>query len=309
MPFRNYGKSRRTNYRKRRFTRHSASGSIARAWKAKKRRKAGLYERTVLQNRRQLKVLKKSVETKVMQNTQADGPNQFCGQYQDNILVDNTGQETIANIPFAGDLLCLNQGVKSDERIGDWIQLTSLTMHYCICLPTTRGTPDCWYELFIVLDRSPLLGASLGTTTGVLALSSAAPPPPNWLTLAFQNLSETGKDGRWKILARKKHRLNSTTVTPVQVPAIAPALPPATFGSARPSYLGGVLNAVSKPSFQYVNGSINLKLNHKINYGPAVSVQPSNQTLRIMAFQCNPAGIVQPLATLQYYTRIRFKDA
>lgn len=298
---------RRQNFRKR--GRHSSARSIQNAWRSKKRRKAGLNQRTMLSNRRAIKKLSKSLETKMVDNNQAAQAVQFSGQYNDNIMVSNTGQETVANIPFAADLLHLSQGVGESQRIGAWIQLKSMTIHYCVALPTDRGTVDCWYELFVVLDRSPTLGASLVGAQGLLALTSAAPAPPNKLMLAFQNLDETGKAGRFKILARRKHRLNSGVSTGFTVPAIAPAAAPATFGSERDAYLDAVTTSLAKGYPQYINSSINLKLGHKINYGPDTSVQPTNQTIRLFAFQCNPAGYLQPRATLQFYTRVRYKDA
>lgn len=303
MPWSGHKRKRRRRYP------HTAASSIQRAWRAKKRRKAGLNQRTMLSNRRAIKKLSKSLETKMVDDNQAASAVQFSGQYNDNIMVDNTGQETVAGIPFAADLLHLPQGAGEKQRVGAWIQLKSMTIHYCIALPTNRGTVDCWYELFVVLDRSPTLGASLVGAQGLLALESAAPAPSNKLMLAFQNLDETGKAGRFKILARRKHRLNSGVTTGFTVPAITPAAPPATFGSARPAYLDAVTTGLSKGYPQYINSSINLKLGHKINYGPDTSVQPTNQTIRLFAFQCNPAGYTQPLATLQFYTRVRYKDA
>lgn len=302
-----HGRNRRA-YRRR--GRHRAASSIQRAWRAKKRRKAGLNQRTMLSNRRAIKKLSKSLETKMVDNNQAASAVQFSGQYNDNIMVDNTGQESVAGIPFAADLLHLPQGAGEKQRVGAWIQLKSMTIHYCVALPTTRGTQDCWYEVFVVLDKSPTLGASLVGAQGLLALESAAPAPTNKLMLAFQNLDETGKAGRFKILARRKHRLCSGTIVGAGVvPAITPAPPPATFGSARAAYSNGVVQSLPKGFPQYINSSINLKLGHKINYGPDTSVQPVNQTIRLFAFQCNPAGYVQPQATLQFYTRVRYKDA
>lgn len=303
-----HGRNRRAYRRKQR---HRAAGSIQRAWRAKKRRKAGLNQRTMLSNRRAIKKLSKSVETKMVDDNQAASAVQFSGQYNDNILVDNTGQETVANIPFAADLLHLPQGAGEKQRVGAWIQLKSMTIHYCVTYPpSARGGEDCWYELLVVLDRSPTLGASLVGAQGLLNLESAAPAPPNKLMLAFQNLDETGKAGRFKILARRKHRLSMATALPGDVvPAIAPAPPPATFGSARAPYTQNYQYSIGKPYPKYVNSSINLKLGHKINYGPDTSVQPTNQTIRLFAFQCNPAGYTQPLAVLQFYTRVRYKDA
>lgn len=314
MPYRRYGKYRTRNYRKRRFTRSSAASSIARAWRAKKRRKAGLYERTVLSNRRAVKVLKKSVETKMCDDNQATQALQFAGQFNDAILVDNTGQEVGAQIPFAGDLLYMQQGTENNRRVGAWIQLKSMTMHYCITIPQNRPCDLLWYQIFVVLDRSPLLGASLTGATGVLAgPAGVVAPPNNKLALAFQNLSETGKEGRFKILARKRHKMSNfltSTTNSVGAATSVPAITQAAQGSImRPLYYHDMVQQTSKPYPKSVIGSINLKLNHKINYGPNVSVQPSNQTIRIFAFQCAPTGDNQPRAVLQYYTRVRYKDA
>lgn len=296
----------RRNFR-RNPRRSRAASKIGRAWRNRKRRKTGLVARTALSNRRQIRQMNKSVETKVLQDTQAIPAQQFSGQYADSISVDNTGQEVGAAIPFAGDLLHCNQGSGNDERVGQWIQLKSLTMHYCIYAPPATPTQDAWYELFVVLDRSPTLGASLTGAEGVLWLSSAAPAPNNKLALAFQNLAETGKKGRFKILARKRHRLSNYVNVAIAVPPILTAVNGTS--SNRDTYMNQTAGQTPKSYPEYVQGSINLKLSHKINYGPDVSVQPTNQTIRVMAFQCNPAGLAQPRCVLQYYTRIRYKDA
>lgn len=309
-----YGKyARRKSYRSRRFTRAGAASSIARAWRAKKRRRTGLTQRTVLANRRQIRQIKKATETKVMQAVQAVSGQQFNGQFADNIVVDDMGQETVANLPFAGDLIACRQGTRDDERVGNWIQLKSMTMHYCISCPVNAAIPDCHFELFVVLDREPSLGASLtGNATGLLQLESAQPQPNNWLSLAFQSLKTTGgKEGRYKILARKKHRLSNTSLEAVTVPQIATsAAPGGGFTNVtRAAYSFGVATSRGKAYPSYVNGSINLKLAHKINFGSDVSSQAENQTLRIFAFQCAPPSYTQPQCRLQYYTRLRYKDA
>lgn len=304
MPF-----HRRRTYRRRR-RRHAAASRIGRAWRARKRRRTGLLTRTALANRRTIRRIAKAVETKVVDSNQATQALQFNGQFNDAIIVDKDGQEVGAAIPFAGDLLYMQQGSNSDRRIGAWVQLKSLTMHYCVTLPSNYPSDVCWYQIFVVLDRSPTLGASLIGAEGLLqGPNGLVGPPNNALALWFQNLGETGKDGRYKILARRKLTLGSNTCTGFQVPAIAPAAPPATFGSARPAYLDCSVSNLARSGPSSVIGSINLKLNHKINYGPDVSVQPTNQTLRIFAFQCAPTGSNQPRAVLQYYTRVRYKDA
>lgn len=303
MPFR---RRRHTFHRHRR--RHHAASKIGRAWRARRRRRTGLLTRTALANRRTIRRITKAVETKVVDDNQANANSTFEGQYADDIVVDNTGQEVAANIPFAGDLLYLNQGSASNKRVGSWIQLKSLTMHYCVTLPVSRGCDMCQYELFVVLDRSPTLGASLTGATGLLTLESANPAPQNALALAFQNLAETGKHGRFKILARKRHVLSNflpSSSTLTQVPAITQA---AAGQVMRPLYNEEVVQQRSRSYPCSITGSINLKLGYKINYGPNTAVQPTNQTIRIMAFQTAPTGRPIPQAVLQYYTRVRYKD-
>lgn len=314
MPYRRYG--RKYSGRSRRYgRRHAAAASkIGRAWRVRKRRRTGLLTRTALANRRQIRRINKSVETKVLRGEQATPAQQFSGQWSDRVTVDNTGQEVGAAIPFAGDLLYCTQGTGQDERVGAWIQLKSLTMHYCISTTAlNQPTPDCWYEIFVVHDKEPLQGASLVGAAGVLQLDTANPAPQNALMLAFQNLGETGKEGRFKILARKKHRLSSYTTSGQAVPAIITVptgTPPTVIGNVqRPQYLDANARQMARSYPAFVRGSINLKLGYKINYGPDVSTQPSNQTLRVMAFQCNPTGLATPATVLQYYTRVRFKDA
>jgi len=310
MPYRRHGKF---SSRRRSGRRSGAATSISRAWRSRKRRRTSLVSRTAQSNRRQIRRLNKAVETKVLQAEQATPAQQFAGQWSDRVQVDETGQEVGAAIPFAGDLLYCAQGVGQDQRIGAWIQLKSMTMHYCITTPSNLPTDDCWYELFVVLDREPLLGASLTGAAGVLSLETGAPPPNNKLSLAFQNLGTTGTANRFKILSRKKHRLSSAHASAQTVPAITTVGiqgPPVTYGNVtRPAYDRYAFSQHPRSYPQYINGSINLKLSHKINYGPDVSVQPSNQTIRVFAFQCNPAGITLPQCRLQYYTRVRFKDA
>lgn len=301
-------------HRRRHARRHSAATTIARAWRNRKRRKAGLYERTVLSNRRVCQKLKKQVETKMVDSNQATAALQFAGQFNDAVLVDDDGQEVGANIPFAGDLLYMEQGSKSNERVGAWIQLKSMTVHYCVTIPQTRPCELDWYQIFVVLDRSPTLGASLVGSAGLLqGPPGLVGPPNNKLALWFQNLAETGKDGRFKILARRKHTLSNfqtSSTTSLGTQSTVPQMTQETVGNMmRSQYTNYMVKQQSKSYPKSVIGSINLKLNHKINYGPDVSVQPSNQTIRIFAFQCAPTGDNQPQAILQYYTRVRYKDA
>lgn len=87
--------------------RRRAAGSIQKAWRNRKRRKIGLVQRTLMANRQALSRIKKSFTTKVQQDEQALPANDWDGQYNDNLIVDNDGQETSTTTAFSPSLLRL----------------------------------------------------------------------------------------------------------------------------------------------------------------------------------------------------------
>lgn len=305
MPYgrgRSFGKSRRYS----RKSRYHAASTISRAWKRRRRRKTGLLSRTAQANRRAVKKLSKSVETKMIESTQATAANQFSGQFSDNIQLDNRGQEVISALPFFADILSgMGVGPSSSQRIGSWIQLKSITMKYTAeCLQLGPA----FLTLMLVHDSNPILA---GGVTELLSFSGAVPFTNNFLDNSFQNLDQTGKDGRYKILWRKRHRLSEPTnrIAGTPVPPITTTQQAWGGDVQRPQYIPShLLGAKAYPSV--VNGSVTLKLPYKVNYGTGpLSIQPFNQTLRLCGWVTTQTGLAVPTTRLQYYIRVRYKDA
>ncbi len=302
MPFRRRTRRRRYSIK----SRAHAASTISKAWKRRRRSKTGLVSRTAQANRRAVKRIQKSVETKLIQDTQATPANQFSGQYSDNVNVDNRGVDAGSALPFFADLLSgLAQGTGTQERVGAWIQLTSVTVKYW--LAGINGCP-AHYTLFLVHDKTP---SQQGNIADLLDFPGAAPIIQNAYDMAFQNMSNVGKDGRFKILWKKVHKLSdSSSWNNVDGPV--PAITQAPSGTVmRPAY-GPVRTWQQQDKMypSYLTGSVTLKLPYKINYGMAnASVQPFNQTLRLMALCTAPPGLPQPDVRMGFYTRVRFKDA
>ena len=296
--------------RKRRYNRSTAASTIQRGWKRKlKRRAGGLVSRTALANRRNINAMKKCVETKMISDVQITSTNTgpFSGQYVQNLVVDAIGQDVAAALPYSNDLLGgLAQGTSSKDRIGAWIHLKSLTMHYCITANARDLTPAAHFNILVVHDQDPNAASDLSQ---LLALQSAQPVPSNWTQLAFQNLDTTGKNNRYKLLWRKTHVLSPesqyivSNSGPMTQAAVGQQMQ-APYPSA--AYVQGQ----SKSYPMVVYGTKTFKLQYKINYGTdPTSVIPENQTIRVFAFQTSPIGYNTPTCRLDYHTRVRFQDA
>jgi len=89
MPKGIYRRRRRGPYRK---TRNRAASTIARAWKARQRRKrGGLVARTALANRKAIKSIRRDVELKFCNEAVASSRTNYCGQVLTGLKVDNYG--------------------------------------------------------------------------------------------------------------------------------------------------------------------------------------------------------------------------
>lgn len=325
---RRYGRKFSRFSRRRYGRRHAAAASkIGRAWRIRRRRRTGLLTRTALSNRRQIRVIKKSIETKVLEGTVASLANQWQSGLccNDGMVVSASGNWLDVQSPapyptgtFACDLLAgLTQGPGAADRIGQWIQMKSLTLKYC--LSADDRTKDSFYGIMLVLDRQPAVGGV--TLSQVLKRQTAQPFSGNDYMLAFQNLDNTGKDGRYKILYHKKHRLacqenmiGGVAVPPIQTVGIVAATN--TWGDvSRATYTPQFPVTTASGGKNQIYGSITLKTPYKLNYGVRdVSTQTFNQTILLMAYQCNrfdgqtPSN-GGPQTTLQWNGRFRFKDA
>lgn len=300
---------RNRRYNRRRGTRRTGSRNLAKTLRNRGKSKVGLNTRVTLANRQQIRQIKKSIDTIMVDTVQGLAVNDFDGQYNDSINLDKDGVEVAANIPFCPSLL----RIPRDRRVGSWLQMKSMTMKYCVTAGARSGQFQRIY-MMLVLDTHG--GADTGgDLSSVLALESAVPPPNNRYALAFQNLSNTGKEGRFKILWRQTHTVsaayNSSNVPQTVAPEPATPAP-----IAQAAYAISTTAAKAYPLRVY--GSVTLKRPYKFNYGqdpttvpvPAEG-SPENQTIRLYSWTEAPYGATGSAndLQLQYYTRFRFKDA
>lgn len=290
-------------YLKRYRRRKKAAGSIQKAWKRRKQRKIGLVQRTLMANRNNLKRLKKTITTQIMDDEQALPANAFDGQYNDSLVVDNDGVESTSALPYSPSLLRLPYAIP-DGRKDPWITMRSLTMKYCI----TAG--DRWVNqrvtLMLVLDTSPQDSTNVALSDVLTFTGATVGPPANKFDLAYQNLDNCGGPKcRFKILWRKVHMVTTNNVIDT---ATVPAITQAAAGVVmRPEYENAQWRSRSYPGRQY--GSVTIKRNYKLNYGvTAAGKTPENQTVRLFAFSTAEGSAGGAGAVIQYYCRFRYKD-
>ncbi len=317
-------KTRFTRSRRRR-TRRTA-GSIKSAWRKKRRRKIGLVQRSIVSNRRQIRQIKKGFETKMCDlvvglDPPTNGGSAYSGQYVwPPIGIDNDGMVLPAATTFFApsllqlpcDLLLRNTpsgtppaqqtdecGGASYARSGAWVTMKSLTMKYRVSaghLAEERMT------LMLVLDRNPdeALGNLNEILTSAIQDDIGLTNPEDFYRMAYQNLGNTGKEGRYKILWRKEHIVNPLEVQTETIPPIVTAAPSDT---TRAGYTGAQFANPLRPDKIY--GSVTLKSPYKLNYGPVTTNRsPLNQTIRLYAFSAETGS----RAMLGYQCRFRFKD-
>lgn len=301
---------RNRRYGRRRGRKSGGTRNLAKTLRNRGKSKVGLNTRVTLANRQQIRKIQKSIDTIMVDTEQALVANNFDGQYNDNINLDKDGVEVSAAIPFCPSLLYIPR----DKRDGSWIQMKSMTMKYCVTAGARSGQYQRIY-MMLVLDTHG--GADTGgDLASVLALTTAVGPPDNRYALAFQNLSNTGKEGRFKILWRQTHTV-SAAYTPVMVPQTTAPIPASPAPVAQASYTMNLASGKAYPNRAY--GSVTIKRPYKFNYGqdppppavPNVNGNPENQTIRLYAWTEAPEGYqgaAQDLQ-LQYYTRFRYKDA
>ena len=301
---------KRTSSRFRRSRRSSRrTGNLAKTLRNRGKNKVGLNTRVTLANRNEIRQIKKSRDTKMCDTIQAIAANQFDGQFCDDIQVDQQGTEIASNVPFSPSLLRIDQGAAHDNRVGQWVQMKSLTMKYCV----SAGPRQPYQKIFLmlVLDREGDRGSG-GDLSQVLALTTAG-AVANKYALAYQNLNNTGKMGRFKILWRTSHLLSSPLMITNNVPPIGtvagvpgnPNLPNVN----RTTYNNQEYHGARYPERQY--GSVTIKRPYKLNYTDEGGERtPENQTIRLYAWTDSTTTPTDGApVTLQYYCRFRFKDS
>lgn len=279
MPGRARGNPNRYRYWSARSTRRNAAAKrIGAAWRQRNRkRKGGLVSRTTQANRRAIKSLKRSIETNMIEDVNANAGNRYSGQWLESTQVDNLGEDTtglpLVMRPFHG----VSEGDGSNERHGDKIKMTSLT--YRAEFTATGGiVPDTFNRcgMLVVRDLQPgatavapnLQGAS---GTGAVNQGTLLTGESNLGHLLFQNLDTNGEHGRYKILKHHKCVVQPVSATSVRSPS-------------------AVINNT-------------LTLPYTLRYD---GTAPINQ--QILFFFYSDSGSV-PHPSVQVYCRFRYKDA
>lgn len=203
---------RPSRFKPRAYKRYRAARSIQRSWRARKRGSTSLLTRTALANRRAIKKINKSVETKMIELVTGTPGNNFSGQNIVRISVTSDGTDTtpvpLVQKPF-GELA---QGVTSAERVGEWVKCKSLT--YKIYFESVSGllAETNHMGVYIVLDRTPnedvlpnLTGIVPGTPDDGTLLGGNS----QLIHLRYQNMATCGNSLRYKVLRHHKVRVQS----------------------------------------------------------------------------------------------------
>jgi len=283
-----YKSSNKHRHRRRR-TRHEAASSIGRAWRNRKRRKIGLVQRTVTANRRSISSLRKTQEIKEKGDqvaTVGASPDTWAGQ-QFRLQADYRG-ETTTGIPAIVNPLWLNKGTDANDRIGNWVQMTSLSYHVQIDAETgTLAASSNRVGMLVVLDTSPM---GTGSSAANLYQYAGVTPLPNtgslldphgstndYPWLMFKNKgTTTGPDARYKILRHHK-------------------------GIIQPQAEGAV-------KFKSVIFSDSVKAPYKLNYDDSASGDALPQNQRLLFFFYSDS-VVFPAPQVNGFARLRFRDA
>lgn len=280
MPFKYRGRKVRTPaFSKGRGKRQS----IKNAWKAKQRKKQGLNTRTTLANRRAIKKIVKSRETKYIQNVQGTSLNGYAGQWISASQVDSFGMDTSAPAqPLSLRVLRgLGRGNDPNQRIGDWIQIKSVTVHCKFTPPGAALTTEAFNKLriYCVLDTEPL--AKSATVAGLDDIPRMTYLRDTSVTsdmfMNYYNPEMTGKEARFKVLAVKT----------------------ASVGYVSPTTAGTSTSYPPEQSFTF-----NFGKGYKIQYLKDDPTVPCNQELVIMAHsdsRLNPHPYVELKCKVRYY--------
>lgn len=173
--------------------RHRRAKTIQSAWRARKRRKVGLVQRTLESNRRQIKQIKKAPEVKFLQSANS--------QY-------GSGDVDIDGVTTAGAPVTFNLcsgvavGAANGERIGREVTVKRISCHVRFSPPAgiaAESANRC--TAVLVHDSEPETGGGNPTIQDLMSL-----PTANYtLNTGFYNPSHVGKSGdkRYQVLARK----------------------------------------------------------------------------------------------------------
>lgn len=193
--------------------RRHASGVIGRAWRRRsQRRSGGLVARTALANRRQIRKINRSIETKMIELPTATPANNYSGQNIVRLPVDVNGFDSVGSPLVVKPLGELSQGDSAQQRDGDWVKMKSLT--YKIYFQALAGlvAETNHVGCIIALDRTPnedVLPNLNGIVPGVLDDGTLLGGNSQLVHLRYQNMATCGKTQRYKVLRHIRTRVQS----------------------------------------------------------------------------------------------------
>lgn len=208
-----YNRPYRTTARGRR--RKMAARTLQTAWRNRKRRQAGsLVARTALSNRRQIKKIRRNIETKMIELPTGTTANNYAGQNLVRIPVDVNGQDSVGNQVVLKPFSELAQGDSSSQRDGDWVTCKSLTYKIYFQAVTALLPETNHVGCIIVLDRTPnedVLPNLVGIVPGTLDDGSLLGGNSQLPHLRYQNMATCGNTQRFKVLKHIKARVQTQT--------------------------------------------------------------------------------------------------
>ena len=267
-----------------RWKKRGGAGNIDNAWKAKKRKKLGLVQRTLTANRKQIKKLSKASDVK--QATTALGldtqtppwQGQVCTLQPNYLGVDTGGQKAVINP------LVLNRGDENNQFQGDSVTMVSFS--YRVQVDSEAGALAADFNrvgMLVVLDRKPQGPApNINDNPPDLGTLLAPPGGPGIVRqyLNYKNIKTTdagdAPEPRYEILRHHK-------------------------GIVQPQQAGAT-------RFENVVWSGTIKSPYKFIYPQRLPVDgglPINK--RILIF-CYSDSEVFPAPVFQVYCRFRFRE-
>ncbi len=270
-----------------RWLKRGGAGNIDAAWKAKKRKKTGLVQRTLEANRKQLKKLAKTSDVK--QTTKYVAADDTTPPWQGQIFefqAGNAGQDVGGTNAVVCPLM-LAKGDENDKYNGDCVTLCSLSYHVEVNAETGPLAADFnRVGMIVVLDRKPqgpepnLNGGAGGAGEDLGTLLTPSTPGTfvrPYLQFKNKNTTDAGDqpEPRYEILRHHK-------------------------GIVQPQLAGST-------RFANVIFSGQIKGQYKFQYPdrPAGAALPINK--RILIF-CYSDSEVYPAPVFRGYCRYRFRD-
>lgn len=301
-------KSRRT-----RKSRPRAATTIQRAWRQKNRAKKSLSERTMLANRRAIRVINKQTEVKKL-SAITDSPATIGFQVTNEVSINNKGcvgdtvqsflmspcgirdYDNVHDPPVAADATPTGGG--EFQRVGRQVTMHSISFKFRVdaqsAADNSPGYLQQYIDIYIVLDREP---SNIPTVPNALTLlktltdegSAVVNPDP---AMCFYDTDLVNKKSRFNVLHRKRLWVES---------------PDTAYNDPVPA--SGPLSTRVYPRSRHY--SYTLKARYKLDYESDQNTTPQNQRVLVFAMSnvpASPHGLTLEQPKLTMNARFRFTD-